>query len=68
MRPGMCDGRTFTSYIPNSELNENIQKYNNISTNNEYRKFLKTSGETFMSNMADMSNKLVNDEHKTFTK
>lgn len=33
----MSDGRCFTSFIPNSQLNKNIQSIYNTTSNGEYR-------------------------------
>ncbi len=39
--PGITsDGRVFTDYITDSNLNEKIKQQNNIKTNEEYRRFL----------------------------
>lgn len=62
MRPGMADGRCFTTYIPDCELNNNIQNRNNISNSSEYRRFLQTNATTLMDNLKDAC---VNDDTKT---
>lgn len=54
MRPGMSDGRCFTSYIPNSQMDNNFQQKNDIISNNEYRSFLQNNAETFMEDMTEM--------------
>ena len=51
MRPGMSDGRAFTSYIPNCQMNTNIQSKNEIKSDAEYRAFLQQNAEQIMSNM-----------------
>ena len=43
MRPGMSDGRAFTSYVSSCQLNENIKESNNIQTDSAYRQFLQKS-------------------------
>tara|TARA_B100001094_G_scaffold256001_1_gene255099 strand:- start:1819 stop:2034 length:216 start_codon:yes stop_codon:yes gene_type:complete len=48
VRPGMQDSRCFTSYLPNCQLNNNIQARNNIETNNEYRMFLQQHATEFI--------------------
>lgn len=45
MRPGMSDGRAFTSYVSNCQMNSNIQKQNNIQNDAQYRAFLQKNGE-----------------------
>lgn len=47
-RPGMADGRAFTSYVPNCQLNNNIQNANNISNNKDYRSFIQLNGDKLM--------------------
>ena len=45
-RPGMSDGRVFTNYSSNCELNNNMQ---NGSTNNvEYKKYIQNNAQTIM--------------------
>lgn len=38
--PLMNDGRNFTEWLPGEKLNDNIRKHNNITSNNDYRKYL----------------------------
>ena len=47
----MSDGRCFTSYIPNCQLNNNVQSRNSINSNNEYRVFLQKNADSFMQQM-----------------
>ncbi len=47
-RPGMSDGRAFTSYIPNCQLNNNIQIQNKIVNNKDYRSFIQHNGDQLM--------------------
>ena len=51
-RPGMNDGRCFTSYMPNDILNSQIKQKLNIKTDHEYRKYLQNNAETIMKNMS----------------
>ena len=51
VRPGMSDARCFASYIPNCQLNNNIQERNKIDSNNEYRAFLQKNADSFMKQM-----------------
>lgn len=55
-RPGMADGRVFTSYIPNCELNNNIQRVNNISNNKDYRRYIQSNGEKLMNDFSTTKN------------
>ena len=46
-RPGMSDGRVFTNYSSNCELNNNIQ--NGKSSNNvEYKQYIQNNAESVM--------------------
>ena len=47
-RPGMSDGRCFTSYSSNCELNRKMMKQHNITNNNEYRRFLQENGDSII--------------------
>lgn len=51
MIPGMQDGRCFTSYLPNCQLNENIMTRNNISNNISYKDFLQSNADVIMDNL-----------------
>ena len=51
MRPGMSDGRIFTSYIPNCQMNTNIQTKNNVGSDAEYRVFLQQNATQIIANM-----------------
>ena len=47
-RPGMSDGRVFTNYSSNCELNMNVQN-NTQSTNNvEYKKYIQQNAKQIM--------------------
>ena len=52
--PGMSDGRCFTSFISNCQLNENIRVKNNKMSNNEYRMFLQENAEQIMSDFKNI--------------
>lgn len=54
-RPGMSDGRAFTSYVPNCEYNFNIQKTYDIKSNNEYREFLQQNASEVKQQMRTFS-------------
>ena len=64
-RPGMADGRCFTTYIPNCQLNNNIQNRNNIQSNNEYRLFLQTNASEFIEQLQKVC---ISDETKICSK
>ena len=53
-RPGMSDGRCFTSYIANCQLNDNIQIRNNIANDAQYRRFLQENATQLMTQMGDV--------------
>lgn len=44
-RPGMSDGRIFTNYLPNCQLNNMIQSKNQFTNNVEYKKFIQNNSE-----------------------
>ena len=48
MRPGMSDGRAFTNYLSNCQMNSIIQEKNNISNDAAYRKFLQENAKAIM--------------------
>ena len=48
VRPGMADGRCFTSYISNCQMNDNIKTSNEITTDSNYRRFLQDNGKPLM--------------------
>ena len=56
----MEDGRNFGSYIPGIEIDNRLQKNNNIKNNNDYRKYLQENAvklmETNFMNACDYSN------------
>lgn len=54
--PGMSDGRCFTTYMSNCELNKRIMTSSNTS-NNDYRAYLQQNAETLMQN----TNKVCSD-------
>ena len=47
-RPGMSDGRCFTSYISNCELNRQMMQSNNVNNNNQYRRFLQENSDSII--------------------
>lgn len=51
VRPGMSDGRAFTSYKPSCELNAAIQKAAKAETSSEYRQFLQVNADELIKKM-----------------
>ena len=66
MRPGMSDGRCFTSYIPNSEMDAKFQMFNKIESNNQYRSFLQKNATQFMNKMTEMCEDKANEDCECF--
>uniref|UniRef100_A0A6C0F5H0 Uncharacterized protein n=1 Tax=viral metagenome TaxID=1070528 RepID=A0A6C0F5H0_9ZZZZ len=70
VRPGMTDGRCFTSYISNCQLNDIIKKNNDIVNDSNYRMFLQQNGKTLSDTMFETcssdENKLCNIPCKPF--
>lgn len=62
----MSDGRCFTSYIPNSQMDANFQASNGIMSNNEYRRFLQKNAEVFMTEMTKMCENKASDDCDCF--
>lgn len=48
VRPGMSDGRAFTSYISNCQTNQNLMNQLSSKDSNEYRKFLQDNAVMIM--------------------
>ena len=53
-RPGMSDGRQFTSYISSTQLNDNIQRRNNVGSDASYRHYLQNNGVNLIKQMGDI--------------
>ena len=49
-RPGMSDGRVFTNYLPNCQLNNMVQSENKFSNNVEYKHFIQSNSEKVRNN------------------
>ena len=47
-RPGMSDGRVFTNYSSNCELNINVQNGVNANNNVEYKKYIQKNAQSVM--------------------
>lgn len=54
-RPGMADGRCFTTYLPSGILNAQMQKQFNVGTGPQYRAFLQENAEKMKQEMRKMS-------------
>ena len=71
-RPGMSDARCFTTYIPSSQLNINIQNRNQIDSSNAYRMFLQNNGNKLMQDFgkicASNENKICSDACQPYSK
>ena len=59
--PGMSDGRCFTSYMSNCELNKRIMETSNTS-NNEFRAYLQQNAESLMKNTTKVCSDTVDKE------
>jgi len=65
MRPGMADGRCFTTYIPNYELNRNMQNANKITNNRDWRTFVQENGEKLKDDFSDACADKTTEDCKT---
>ena len=54
-RPGMADGRCFTTYLPSGILNAQMQKQFSVGTGPQYRKFLQENAQQIKEEMRKMS-------------
>ena len=50
----MSDGRCFTSYISNCQMNDNIRLRNEIKNDQEYRMFLQSNAKSLMEAQSNM--------------
>lgn len=57
----MSDGRCFTSYISNCQMNDNIRLRNEIKNDHQYRMFLQSNAKSLME---AQSNMCFADDHK----
>ena len=48
VRPGMSDGRAFTSYVSNCQMNMSNMNELKMTDNNAYRKYLQDNAELIM--------------------
>lgn len=48
VRPGMSDGRAFTSYISSCQMNMQLMKQLSANDSNAYRKFLQDNADIIM--------------------
>jgi len=54
-RPGMADGRCFTTYLPSGILNAQMQKQFSVGTGPQYRAFLQENAQQIKEEMRKMS-------------
>ena len=54
-RPGMADGRCFTSYIPSGILNMQMQEQYKVDSGPRYRTFLQQNAESVKDAMRQLS-------------
>tara|TARA_Y100000389_G_C17469730_1_gene529214 strand:- start:7130 stop:7351 length:222 start_codon:yes stop_codon:yes gene_type:complete len=54
-RPGMADGRCFTTYLPSGILNAQMQKQFSVNTGPQYRTFLQENAQQIKEEMRKMS-------------
>jgi hypothetical protein len=54
-RPGMSDGRCFTTYLPSGILNAQMQKQFSVGTGPQYRTFLQENAQKIKEEMRKMS-------------
>lgn len=47
-RPGMADGRAFTSYSTNCQMNNIIQTTNGFSNNVDYKQYIQSNAQNVM--------------------
>ena len=47
-RPGMSDGRIFTNYLPNCQINNTISSQNGFLNNVDYKQFIQQNSEEVM--------------------
>ena len=59
--PGMSDGRCFTTYMSNCELNKRIMTSSSTS-NNDYRAYLQQNAEMLMKNTTTVCSDSVDKE------
>lgn len=55
VRPGMSDGRAFTSYVSNCHMNMALMKQLQAQDTNKYRKFLQDNAEMLMEIQANVA-------------
>lgn len=59
VRPGMSDGRAFTSYVSSCQMNMFNMNQLNLTDNNEYRQYLQDNAELVMKEFASSANKMA---------
>jgi len=61
VRPGMSDGRAFTSYASNCQMNMMNMQMLNTTDNNVYRKYLQDNAEMLMEGSQVQASNMVKD-------
>jgi hypothetical protein len=60
VRPGMSDGRAFTSYVSNCHMNMAMMKQLQTHDTNQYRKFLQDNADMIMELQANIAKQHTN--------
>lgn len=60
--PGMQDGRCFTTYISQCELNTQMMANQRIQDSNDFRRFLQTNAEQIMKTTTQVCGDVVRKE------
>ena len=47
-RPGMADGRGFTNYLPNCQMNKIMESKNGLTNNNDYKTYIQNNADAVM--------------------
>jgi len=58
-RPGMQDGRAFTTYLPNCQLNNTIQSDKGFLNNVEYKQYIQQNSSSIMQSFTTGQNNTV---------
>ena len=55
-RPGMQDGRIFTNYLPNCQLNNSIQSSQKVLNNVDYKSYIQQNAGQIMNDFTSSTN------------
>ena len=47
-RPGMSDGRVFTNYLPNCQMNKQMESKQGLTNNNDYKDYIQKNADAVM--------------------